>query len=246
VRLPVIKGLIRRRLLINFRVDADVMRRFLPPPFRPQLHRGYTIAGICLIRLEQLRPRWLPGSCGLASENAAHRVAVVWNDPAHETREGVYIPHRDTSSWANLWAGGRLFPGEHNAADFDVADDGTKIALSVRARDGGMSVCVAGRESDAWPTSSCFSSFSSLEESSAFFARGSLGYSVTRDRCHYDGLTLDTEDWRVRPLEINHVESSFFSDESIFPAGSVTFDHALVMRDLRHHWHAAPDLSATA
>jgi len=35
MRLPVIHGLIRRRLLVNFRVDAEVMSRFLPSPFRP-------------------------------------------------------------------------------------------------------------------------------------------------------------------------------------------------------------------
>ena len=45
MRLPVIHGLIRRRLLVNFRVDAEVMERFLPPPFRPKLHLGYAIAG---------------------------------------------------------------------------------------------------------------------------------------------------------------------------------------------------------
>jgi hypothetical protein len=47
MRLPTIHGLIRRRMLINFRVDAAVMQRFLPQPFRPKLHRGHAIAGIC-------------------------------------------------------------------------------------------------------------------------------------------------------------------------------------------------------
>ena len=41
----------------------------------------------------------------------------------------------------------------------------------------------------------------------------------------------------MRPLAVEQVESSFFSDESAFPAGSVTFDHALIMRDLSHQWH---------
>jgi len=53
MRLPVIHGVIRRRLLVNFRVDAEVMRCFLPAPFRPKVHNGFAIAGICLIRLEQ-------------------------------------------------------------------------------------------------------------------------------------------------------------------------------------------------
>ena len=37
MRIPVIEGLIKRRLLINFRVDPVVMQKMLPSPFRPKL-----------------------------------------------------------------------------------------------------------------------------------------------------------------------------------------------------------------
>lgn len=241
MRLPVIRGLIRRRLLVNFRVDAAVMQRFLPPPFRPKLHCGHAIAGICLIRLEEIRPAGLPRWCGVASENAAHRIAVVWDDPAGVSREGVFIPRRDTGSWLNHLAGGRLFPGEHQLADFDVADDGTRIAMSIRSRDGRMTVQLHARACDSLPSSSCFRS---LAESSAFFERGSVGYSVTRDCCRYDGIRLETAGWRVHPLAVEQVESSFFAAPADFPAGTVHFDHALVMRDLPHQWHGEADLQA--
>lgn len=239
MRLPVIDGLIRRRLLVNFRVDAEVMRRFLPSPFRPKLHRGYAIAGICLIRLEQIRPGWLPRSCGIASENAAHRIAVLWDDASGQSREEMFIPRRDTGSWLNHWAGGRIFPGEHQRADFAVTDDGSHISMSIRARDGRMSVQLRGQECETLPGSSCFKSSS---ESSAYFEGGGVGYSVTRDCCRLDGIRLQTDGWRVRPLAVEHIESSFFADESVFPAGSVTFDHALIMRDLRHQWHEEADI----
>ncbi|MBN8419611.1 MAG: DUF2071 domain-containing protein [Verrucomicrobia bacterium] len=239
MRLPVIHGLIRRRLLINFRVDAEVMGRFLPPPFLPKLHRGCAIAGICLIRLEQIRPGWLPRCCGISSENAAHRIAVRWDDPSGEPREGVFIPRRDTGSWLNHVAGGRIFPGEHHFANFAVTDDGSHISMSVRARDRRMAVQLRAHESDSFPETSCFES---LAESSAYFEGGSVGYSVTRDCCRLDGIRLQTDSWQVRPLAVEHVESSFFADESVFPAGSVTFDHALIMRDLSHQWHGEPDM----
>jgi uncharacterized protein YqjF (DUF2071 family) len=94
VRLPVIRGLIRRRILVNFRVDPGVMQAQLPPRFRPKLHAGHAIAGICLIRLESIRPRFVPSFLGLSSENAAHRVAVRWDADGAE-REGVFIPVDD-------------------------------------------------------------------------------------------------------------------------------------------------------
>jgi hypothetical protein len=239
MRLPVIRGVIRRRLLVNFRVDAQVMQRFLPAPFRPKLHGGYAIAGICLIRLEEMRPAWAPAFCGLSSENAAHRVAVEWDDAEGRSHEGVYIPRRDTSSWLNHITGGPVFPGEHNLADFEIKDDGTRIDMSIRARDKGMSVKLCAQESDAIPSDSCFKS---LDESSAFFEGGSIGFSATRDCCRLDALQLQTREWRVRPLAVNPVESSFFSNEALFPLGSAVYDHALIMRNIHHEWHELPDM----
>src|ERR1700749_2901214 len=98
MRIPVLKGTIKRRLLVNFRVDPAVIQKLLPRPFRPKLQRGHAIAGICLIRLEHIRPAGVPEMLGLSSENAAHRVAVEWTDAAGVAREGVFIPRRDTGS----------------------------------------------------------------------------------------------------------------------------------------------------
>src|SRR3984893_10338567 len=97
MRIPVVQGLIDRRILVNFRVDPDVLTRMLPKPFRPKLVRGAGMAGVCLIRLKHIRPRFLPSFVGIGSENAAHRIAVEWDENG-QYREGVFIPRRDTSS----------------------------------------------------------------------------------------------------------------------------------------------------
>jgi uncharacterized protein YqjF (DUF2071 family) len=239
MKIPVITGIIKRRLLVNFRADPDAVQRILPQPFRPKLQNGNAIVGICLIRLEQIRPACLPGALGLASENAAHRIAVEWTDSAGLQREGVYIPRRDTSSLLNRMAGGRVFPGEHHPARFSVIDIGGHIELSVRSLDDAVSVKVVGDETDSWPASSCFES---LGAASAFFEGGSLGYSATSDGDRLDGMLLRTMEWRLRALSISELESSFFADQQRFPKGSIEFDHALIMRDLRHEWHKADDL----
>jgi hypothetical protein len=57
-----------------------------------------------------------------------------------------------------------------------------------------------------------------------------------------DGLVLETNQWRVEALAVTEVSSSYFADDSIFPKGSVEFDHALIMRNIEHQWHAAPEL----
>ena len=244
MRLPVLSGLIRRRLLISYRVDPAVVSRLLPAPFRPKLHGGYGIASICLIRLEQIRPRWIPGICnlGLSSENAAHRIAVLWDNPSGKQGDGVFIPRRDTSSWLNHATGGRIFPGEQNLADFNVTDKADRVAMSIRSQDG-MSIYLQGREVEAFPSTSCFES---LADSSSFFQTGSVGYSTTSDCCRFDGMRLESHGWGVQPLAIDRLESSFFDNRSLFPAGSITLDHALIMRNLSHEWHGVEDLRTAA
>ncbi len=239
MRLPVIRGLIRRRILVNFRADPDAVQRLLPTPFRPKLHAGHAIVGVCLIRLEQIRPAGLPAFLGIASENAAHRIAVVWEDEAGPAQEGVFIPRRDTGSRLNHLAGGRVFPGEHHFANFAVTDHEGTIDFAMRSEDGRVAVGLRGRESAAWPATSCFAS---LTESSRFFEAGSLGYSVTRDPSRLDGLRLAAQHWQVHPLAVEQIESSYFADAALFPPGSIEFDHALIMRDIPHEWHGAADL----
>jgi hypothetical protein len=239
MKVPILEGVIKRRMLINFRVDSLVMQSFLPAPFRPKLHRGFAIAGICLIRLEHIRPKGLPRLLGFSSENAAHRIAVEWDDPSGQSQEGVFIPRRDTGSLLNHLAGGRIFSGEHHLAKFRVIEEANGIDFSMESYDKKVVVRVLGREAGALPADSCFSS---LDESSAFFKCGSLGYSVTRNFRRLDGLQLKTLDWHVRALNVEKVESSFFSDTNYFPAGDAAFDHALIMRNIRHEWHQAADL----
>ena len=156
---------------------------------------------------------------------------------------GVFVPRRHTGSRLNQLAGGRLFPGEQLAADFSVEDAGGSVRLRMQAKDGRTTVEVVGQETDALPASSCFAS---VEESSAFFAAGSVGYSANHGGARADGLELVTDRWTVRPLQAEAVSSSFFDDRSVFPASSIRFDHALIMRDIPHRWKALPDIALGA
>jgi hypothetical protein len=238
LKLPTLQGVIHRRILANFHVDPQIMQRHLPAPFRPKLHKGFAIAGICLIRLEHIRPKMLPEFAGLNSENAAHRVAVLWDEDQSQ-REGVFIFRRDTGSTLNHLAGGRIFPGEHHQSTFRVDESKSAIKLSMNSEDGEIAVEIEGEIAEDLPSNSIFSS---LSEASEFFEGGALGYSVTSDPNRLDGITLATEEWKVEPFQIKNVYSSFFFDESKFPAGSIGFDHALLMRNIAHEWHAADDL----
>jgi hypothetical protein len=233
MRIPVIRGIIDRRILVNYRVDPNILAKMLPKPFRPKLANGAGMAGVCLIRLKHIRPRLLPSFVGISSENAAHRIAVEWEDGGTR-RQGVFIPRRDTSSRLNTLLGGRLFPGEHHHAHFRVEEGDGQYLIALDSDDCRTHLAVEGRVAPELPRTSIFGS---LRQASDFFEQGSLGYSVTAKPGQFDGLELRSFNWHVQPLDVNRVKSSFFEDRTLFPEGSVEFDCALLMRGIDHEWH---------
>ena len=231
--LPTVKGVIRRRILVNYRIDVDIAARQLPDRFRPKLIHGSAMGGICLIRLEEIRPTALPSTLGFASENAAHRIAVEWDEADGTVNEGVFIPARSTNSFLNHVAGGRIFPGEHHLARFDVDDDGDTIDLSMKSDD--FSVHVRAHTADALPSTSVFAS---MTEASRYFENGSIGYSARRKGDTLDEVRLEVTNWQVAPLALDDVRSSYFEDQARFPIGSAILDSALIMRNVDHQWRA--------
>jgi hypothetical protein len=238
MRLPAISGVIDRRILVNYRVTADVVARLLPSRFRPKLANGFAMAGICLIRLKHVRPVFLPLAAGIGSENAAHRFAIEWDQDGRQ-KEGVFIPRRDSSSRLNALLGGRVVPGEHHHARFDVDETDDRLQVAFESDDRRTRVKVVATVADELPSGSVFAS---LDEASRFFEAGALGYSATRDPGRYDGLELRCEKWSVQPLTVEEVKSSYFDDVTKFPPGSATFDCALLMRGIQHEWHTCEDL----
>jgi hypothetical protein len=105
LKVPTIQGVIDRRVLVNFRIEPDRIEGILPGRPRPQIVRGFAVGGICLIRLREIRPDGWPAVTGLRSDNAAHRIAVEWDDNG-QVRTGVYIPRRDTSSMVTRCSAG--------------------------------------------------------------------------------------------------------------------------------------------
>lgn len=236
-----IHGTIDRRILLNYRIDPSTLQKVIPAQFRPKLYRGYGIGGVCMIRFRGLRPRYVPSWLGINSENAAHRIAVEWEEDG-ATREGVFIPRRDTGSAFNKAFGGRAFPGIFEKSRFLSEDSGESFGLKIVLEDGSNQIEFAGRVSTALPETSIFPS---TEDAANFFALGATGYSATHDTNHFHGMELRCLSWNIHPLAIERAHSAFYDDRAVFPEGTIALDSALVMRNIEHEWHSRPDLYAS-
>jgi hypothetical protein len=232
--LPSIHGYIDRRILVNFTADPNVVRKILPEPFRPKVYKEKAIVGICLIRLKNIKPKGLPDFLGISSENAAHRIAVEWIDN-DEIREGVYIPRRDTSLRLNTLVGGRIFPGKHYLAKFNVEEANGHYHIDCTSSDN-TTILLEASEADCIDPNSVFET---LENASAFFEQGSVGYSPNGNK--FEGLKLHSYHWKVRPLGVTRMHSSFYENEALFPKGSIQFDNALLMTRVEHEWRGLKD-----
>jgi hypothetical protein len=200
------------------------------------------VAGICLIRLERLRPKHLPAAVGVSAENMAHRIAIRYPGP-DGVRDGVFIFRRETDRGLVTALGGRLFPGVHSRARFDVDDRADRLEYTVETEAGEADVHLRVRVVDAWRPSALFAAFDDVR---SFFAKGDCGFSCTLRGDELEGMQLRTTTWEMSPLEVETVGSTFYDDRARFPAGSIGLDGAVLMRGIQHEWHELRDIPELA
>lgn len=229
MKIPIIHGIIERRMLVNFTAAPECVERLLPKPFRPKLYKGKAIVGICLIRLKNIKPKGGLDCMGVCSENGAHRIAVEWEEEGI-TQEGVFIPRRDTSSKLNAFVGGKVFPGKHYLAKFNVEETADKFHLDFTSSDN-TTIYIDAERTERLNEGSIFETIDNLSD---FFESGSVGYSPNGK--DFDGLKLETYTWEIKPLKVSKVRSSFFEDTRLFPAGTIEFDNAVLMENIEHEW----------
>jgi hypothetical protein len=243
--IPVLQGLIARRVLLNFRADPQVVQKLLPKPFVADTFHGSAIVGVCLIRLEQLRPKGVPAQLGMASENMAHRVAVLY--PANgRMKPGVFIWRRGTDQRLVQMLGGRLFPGVHHGARFRVREEGKGIDMDVSTDTGEADVRFCASVCPTWQSTSAFRN---LDEASEFFQQGGCGFSCSLKGDSVEGIELKTLQWSMKPLAVHLRKAAFYLNSIHFPVGSVEFDCGLIMRAVPHEWHEmreVPELQAAS
>lgn len=232
MELPVLSGIIDRRILINYRVKPEAIRPLLPSHLEPLIVNGYGSAGICLLRLKHIGIKYSPSFLRITSENAAHRFLVKFHEGSKEVH-GVYIPRRDTDSILNVEIAGRLFSWPHYSALFEVQEENGNYSVKMRSKDDCSTLQVEAQLTEAFPTDSMFES---LNHASSYFKRCQVGVSPSTKSRGFKQIELKTKTWDVRPLQVRTLKSSYFEDQALFPKGTIEFDNALLMEGIEHEW----------
>lgn len=114
---PGVRGVVERRMLVNYRVDLGKLDAALPGPFRGREvgETGKGIGTVCLTRVENARPKLAPERAGMSVRSVTHRV------PAEIEGEGrfcAYVPVRGISSRLCAAVGTHALPAEISCAEF--------------------------------------------------------------------------------------------------------------------------------
>ena len=147
----------------------------------------------------------------------------------------MYVLRRDAAQALPVLGGGRLFPGVHGRARFDVEEEPDRLHVDIRTSDG-LVVDVTVGPSAEWSSRL----FADATAASTFFEGGACGWSPDRRGC-LEGIEMRTDQWAAEPVSVT-ARSSFYENPDPFPPGSLHLDAALLMRDLPVTWRrlAAP------
>jgi hypothetical protein len=167
--------------------------------------------------------------CSMFAENAAHRVAVEWETP-EGVQTGVFIPERHSSSLVPVLLGGRILPGKHSLAQFQVNETDTDFDVELTSKDN--HVHVQTHLSNEWDSSL----FENWEQASNFYKNSPTGWSPKVNGVGEEGMSLTADNWSVKPAKTTLLKSSFYD---AIPSSDITYDHTLVMQKISSHWVGA-------
>ena len=217
-------GVVERRLLVNYRVELDVLDTVLTDPLRGREvgDTGKGVGSVCITRVEDTRPGFLPESLGVTVEMATHRVYARVEDGGDHC---VYVPWRGVSSRFHALVLSSLLPTDFDSADFLTEDrDG---ARQVRVDWDSDVAGVVFRDTDR-DTVDDDSVFYSVESASTFLCEAGVEYAMTGDV--YTGVETCPDRTDLKPVEISDERSSYFGK-----LGG-EFDSAFGMTDVELAW----------
>lgn len=231
---------IRCRYLVQFRADPEAVARLLPGRFRPALHRGHALIGVCYTRLDDPRSGWIPLThLTLGTDLLTWRIPAVVerSHRAHpkggRERRTVWIPRRDTSSWFGANCAGRLSRGRWRLSRFELDESPAGVTLVVE-RDGERELVLRAEVTDELRGSLL------LDLGEAREVIGSQGESRPTFSLApgFDELDLDPEHWDVEALDVREAFARPYAE--LLPLGSFELDSALRITVTARHRLPAP------
>ncbi|GAA3293694.1 hypothetical protein Dvina_19565 [Dactylosporangium vinaceum] len=223
-QLPSVRALVNERIIFNYRLPADYLKRLLPVAWlTPQLVDGSAVASVCVLRLSRVTAGPFPSVLGVHSVSSARRYGVL--DERSGGSPAVFVSERTTNSALGSLFTAAGFSAQHDYLPAAIGDDGESILVTLgNDRFTGRAV-----PASLWSSSL----FPELEDFSTFLAEGVRSYGTSRREGRLTILDLFKEDRGYQPLAAREVGGSLV--QPWLDAGAV-LDSVARTTDAKYRW----------
>ncbi|MDY7230065.1 DUF2071 domain-containing protein [Hyalangium rubrum] len=223
-------------LSLNYAVTPHVLKKLLPAPLEPELHRGTAWVQVLMSSLREMRPQGLTGLVGFNFYQVSYRAAVRYRNAEGRWRRGGYFVRSETNDPLMRRIGNTLIEfkfHEFGEADMVMAREDERLTFAVdpgAASPGGRLVGVLDtRPLPGAPLGSVWPSLESLHEPlvecyDAFGVADGYVYVLTIDRGPWNASF-------VRPVELY---CEYMQDGAL--KGHSRLDSVLHLRDCPYRW----------
>ncbi|MDP5170606.1 MAG: DUF2071 domain-containing protein [Bacteroidia bacterium] len=240
-RLTQATGILEDMVLLNFRTDAEVLRRLLPQPFEPRLVDGFGLVGILLFRMRDLECETTMGLPSPPSEHVLYRIAVSWQQGAR-THHGMYILRHEVNAKLPIQQRRRgLFPVAGRPVRWIRRPWAGSFEWTIKTKNR-LRLKVGGKFSKKFPGESVFES---LDNASDFFARERSVVAPRYQKSIFTSTHFLPLHWSIKPLHIHTLQTDFSQLENLFPKGMIFFDSGLIWPQMPCRWQKGHEILAS-
>lgn len=239
-RLARATGMLEDTVLLNYRTDAEVLRRLLPEPFEPRLVDGYGLMGVLMYRLRDLECERSMGLPSPPSEHVLYRIAVSWQQGGRRYH-GMYVLRHEVNTRLPIQHRRRgIFPVIARPVRWHRRPWRGSFEWSLRTRNR-VRLRLGARLSKHFPRESVFED---LDHAADFFGRERAAVAPRYQRQVFSCTHFLPLEWTVKPLHIHRLKTDFSQLENTFPKDRIFFDSGLYWAQLPCRWQEGREILA--
>jgi len=229
-------GTVVRRFLISYPVSPDVLSDYLPPGAECATHGGFAWVSACFVRMDDMRPNFLPRFVGMGFNYLIHRTRARLPFPDGKLREAVLvlqpnINRRLLSSFGSLLTGVGFRTRDINFTD---DDDSWRIQM---ISDGELSYDATILKSSCSESISSGSRFTTAQEADDFLLGVSFGGQWVKGQRKLKLLPETHDPWETLACTCITHKNQFLETLGV---DTVEADHAITMTQIPHYFGITP------
>ena len=224
-------------LSFNWAVPPGALKKLLPKPLEPEVHRGSAWLQVLVSSLRDLRPRGLPSLFGANFCQVSYRAAVRYRGADGRLRRGGFFTRSDTNDAVMRAIGNRLAEfkfHDFGAVTMTMLREGEKLILGIEPeRPGGALVAVVPTTPlPKPPNGSVWGSLADLHEP---LVECYDAFGVDGESGHVYILTIDRDPWNAVFVQPTEIYTEYFDTGPLGGTGA-RLDSVLHIRQCEYRW----------